>query len=152
MTTNVDQNGYFPVSIPHNYDNGLGFGQGSTAGIYNQYYRGGFHRPQIPEFHRNDRNRFNNHLGCDSYKCHFNPASTNVGPIKFEEISKYYETPLDKCDECDNPQNHTDLMKASIISLESNNYSSKITSQINTVFFAIIAIIFFFFLFGNKSL
>lgn len=71
---------YFPVSIPHNYDNGLGFGQGSVDGVYNQYYRGGFHRPQHPEVDRGIRRRFNLRgfrgsmrydSKCNPYRCHY---------------------------------------------------------------------------------
>lgn len=79
MTTNLNK--IFPVSLPHNYDNGLGFGQGSTAGVYNQYPRGGFHRPHhpehsLPEFDTLKRRQFNNYVvgKCDPYKCHYNPT------------------------------------------------------------------------------
>lgn len=82
MTNN---SGYFPVSADSIYslktggDNGLGFGQGSTAGIYNQYYRGGFHRPHVPQQYGIDSRRMFNlkghkgNLKCDSYSCHYDP-------------------------------------------------------------------------------
>lgn len=77
MTTNT-YSGNFPVSLPNNSDNGLGFGQGSTDGVYNQYPRGGFHRPlshSMPEFDTLDRRNFNRNFAgkCDSYKCTYDP-------------------------------------------------------------------------------
>lgn len=56
-----------------NLENGLGFQQGSTDGVYNQYYTGGFHRPQRPEYTRDERNAFNL-KGCNkAYKNFYDP-------------------------------------------------------------------------------
>lgn len=75
MQAKVHQSQHFPVSVTHNYDNGLGFGQGSVAGVYNQYPKGGFHRPgaPLPEISRLARHQFNL-KGCNkSYRCHYDP-------------------------------------------------------------------------------
>ncbi len=72
----------FKATIPDKYDSGLGFQQGSTDGVYNNYSSCGFHRPQHPEFPRNLRRRFNllgyrgseNYGAClSAYKCHYDP-------------------------------------------------------------------------------
>lgn len=64
-------NNTFPAES--NLENGFGFQQGSTDGVYNQYYRGGFHRFQRPEFSRKDRDRFNL-KGCNkAYRHHYDP-------------------------------------------------------------------------------
>jgi len=44
---------------PRTDDNGLGFGQGSTAGVINIYGHRGFQRPQLPEIDTATRRRFN---------------------------------------------------------------------------------------------
>ena len=71
---------YFPVSFDFNssLDNGMGFSQGSTAGVYNQYSHGGFHRNDGRLFESNMclRKRFNK-VGCDPYRCHYNPNPDN---------------------------------------------------------------------------
>ena len=75
------QDGFF-AWLPHNDDNGLGFGQGSTDGVRNTYGRRGFHRPQLPEVDRATRRRFNlrgyrgaeSNWGCGwPYACHYDP-------------------------------------------------------------------------------
>lgn len=86
MTTNVEicePKGF--LTMPDiNDDNGLGFGQGSLDGMFNQYYTSyGFHRPRHPEVDRGLRNRFNlkgfrgsyQYNTCSNpYKCHYDPA------------------------------------------------------------------------------
>lgn len=73
------------AKTPYIDDNGLGFTQGSTGGVLNTYYRGGFHRPQLPEFSLKDRNAFNlrSYRGTSNsctgsfirnpYACHYDP-------------------------------------------------------------------------------
>ena len=68
---------------PQRDDNGLGFEQGSTDGVFNTYTRRGFHRPQLPVTDRATRRRFNlrGYRGAQSnwacgwpYACHYDPA------------------------------------------------------------------------------
>lgn len=62
-------------------DNGLGFGQGSTAGVLNTYAKRGIHRPELQPTSRQLRRRFNlrgyrgTNRNCGSaYACHYDPA------------------------------------------------------------------------------
>lgn len=92
----------FRVS-PQDYnpvDHGLGFGQGSTQGVYNVYSKCGFHRPQHPEFSRSERRRFNKrgyrgsqgYYSCDNpYQCHYDPEPY------FDECPPTYLRDGDKC-------------------------------------------------------
>jgi hypothetical protein len=94
MTTKVDicEPKVFPASTLESRsmgDSGLGFGQGSVAGVYNQYSYKGFHRPQHPEIDRGLRRRFNLRgfrgsrqydningekvCGSNPYRCHYDP-------------------------------------------------------------------------------
>jgi hypothetical protein len=66
--------------LPHNDDQGLGCGQGSTDGVLSTFYRGGFHRRQLPEPSRALRRQFNlrgyrgsNSCKNDPYACHYDP-------------------------------------------------------------------------------
>jgi len=56
-------------------DNGLGFGQGSVAGIIGQRYQcSGFQRPKLPRSECEARKAFNMHRMCTSpYRFHFDP-------------------------------------------------------------------------------
>lgn len=116
--------GYFPASLGFNEDNGLGFGQGSTAGVYNQYYRGGFHRPKVEEVDEGIRRRFNLKDRCDPYRCHYDPEP-------------YYE----------NKQVQIRWSDES----ELNKISSLFPDQMTTLMNLIIIIIVLFILFGKYS-
>ena len=102
MTTRITlkKSTRFPVSVPHNYDNGLGFGQGSVAGVYNQYYRGGFHRDSSPEFDINSRRAFNMRVydnQCSPYRCHYDPNSLDAilkREYRYNELINDYAVPL----------------------------------------------------------
>ena len=145
--------GHFPVSLPHNHDNGLGFGQGSTSGVYNQYYRGGFHRGVPLEADMNVRRWFNNGVTCDSYSCHYNPETLN--DKRYHESVEYTCTPrpsqgtpelLDSAHSADKKiYEDNNLLQSVGISHD----ASLLNGQINNVFIIIIAIIVFFFLFGG---
>jgi len=125
--TNMNKSGYFPVSLPDNYDSGLGFGQGSVDGLYNSYYRGGFHRPQHPhpEFDRDVRNTFNLKNNCYENRCRYDPEP------HFDNITNQDDT----------SQSEVDIP---------HSVSSSINIQFNNVFFLIIAIILGFFIFSYK--
>ena len=144
-THQTHQTKHFPVSLTH--DNGLGFGQGSTDGIYNQYPRGGFHRPQTKEFNMNDRRQFNNGVACDSYSCHYNPET--LDDIRYHESIEYTcTTPTEKNIVSVNakyPESADNIMQSASISHGAN----LLNSQINNVFLIIITIIGFFFLFSG---
>lgn len=125
---------YFPVSVPYNDDEGLGFGQGSTAGVYNQYYRGGFHRPQAPEFDRLSRRKFNlnEYDGCGPYRCHYDPDPLNKLTDQLEVQSTLQST----------LQSHSEGNVPHSVNLQiNNNYFNT-----NTLFFLIIcvALLYFF--------
>ena len=69
-------------------ENGIGFGQGSTAGLRNKYYRKSFLRERAPQSTLQQRNLFNLractlnesakgspfHGCCTAYGSHFDPA------------------------------------------------------------------------------
>lgn len=119
----MKQSGYFPVSLGSNTDHGLGFGQGSMAGVYNQYHRGGFHRPsQFDELDLDTRHKFNL-KGCTTYKCHYDP-----------DLYMYRY----------NSQNSQNTQNS-----QNPNKESIINDQINTVVFLIIFVIVLFFIFGH---
>ena len=75
---------YFPVSLNFYDDNGLGFGQGSTAGVYNQYAKGGFHRPRMHQPSTQSRKSLNLNECVTPYLCHYDPEKYNVTPEHIE--------------------------------------------------------------------
>lgn len=77
----IEPNGHF-VWMPHQDDAGLGFGMGSTQGVFNTYGRRGFLRPELPPIDRATRRQFNlrgyrgarENWGCGwPYACHYDP-------------------------------------------------------------------------------
>lgn len=62
----------YPWSDPE-YEDGLGFGMGSTSGVVNKYMYRGFQRPSAPQPSKAARDAFNLR-GCKgAYACHFDP-------------------------------------------------------------------------------
>lgn len=77
----IEPNGHF-VWLSHQDDSGLGFGMGSTQGVFNSYKRRGFLRPELPNVDRAARRSFNlrGYRGAREkwacgwpYACHYDP-------------------------------------------------------------------------------
>ncbi len=129
-------NHYFPVSLNDKSDNGLGFMQGSTDGVYNQYYTTQCNRTLRPEISRTKRNKFNL-VGCNSaYKCHYNPY-----PL---ENDNYNELEYNNLDNTDAIQYTSNFFTDIYYMLD------KMDMQNKTVFACIVAILILFVLFGRN--
>ena len=78
----IDQPDGMYVWLPDQSDSGLGFGQGSTGGVFNTYKKRGFLRPELPPIDRATRRLFNlrgyrgslENYSCGwPYTCHYDP-------------------------------------------------------------------------------
>ena len=74
---------------PRTDDNGLGFTQGSTAGVMNTYAHRGFQRPQLPEIDTATRRKFNfrGYRGAMNNWSSGWPYACNYDPKPFYEES-----------------------------------------------------------------
>ena len=128
-------NHYFPVSLNDKSDNGLGFMQGSTDGVYNQYYTNMCNRQPLPEISRSQRNKFNL-KGCNTaYKCHYDPYPLN------EDDDDFYESTT----------NSNNVLQSTSNFFTNIYYMiDKIDIQNKTIFAIIIVLLILFVLFGRN--
>lgn len=76
----------FQFEATHIPDNGLGFGQGSTAGVKSTFMCRGFHRPGMPTAKRRRRDVLNLRPCKGAYACHYDPE-----PCHPDELNGYVE-------------------------------------------------------------
>ena len=80
-------------------DDGFGFGQGSTAGVFNTYGHRGFARPQLAEHAVKARDNLNMRACMNAYACHFDPrplrcvaSKKSVKTVKKRSVKKKRDT------------------------------------------------------------
>ncbi len=145
---------YFMADVNDYTDSGLGFMQGSTDGVYNQYYAGNCNKKRLPESTKLQRREFNLTKCNSAYRCHYDPYPLdNDGDIN--ELIEYRQQ--------QQPPSSSQLMcdDSSSIIASCGGYFSKLYNMLDkmdlqnkTVFAVIVTILILFVLivlFGTRT-